>query len=79
MNTETNISDRRILKDAGYDVRVERSTQRIFEDSEYEKLVATPSSFYIIEGIEEIKDRVTDTGALSHTVLVSHWFQKAPG
>ena len=35
----------RILQDAGYDVRVERSKQRIFSDEEYERCVCPTIAF----------------------------------
>ncbi|KAI5807680.1 hypothetical protein DFH27DRAFT_608439 [Peziza echinospora] len=76
----------KILQDAGYDVRVERSTQRIFDDSEFEDagipLVPEGSwldapSDHIIVGLKELPD---EDFPLKHThITFLHVFKNQKG
>lgn len=74
------------LKDAGYDVRIERSTQRIFEDSEFEAVglplvpegswVDAPAD-HIIVGLKELPE---EDFPLKHThITFLHVFKNQGG
>ncbi|KAL7268369.1 Saccharopine dehydrogenase [Rhizina undulata] len=74
------------LLDAGYEVRVERSTQRIFEDEEFEKVGCTllpegcwteAPADHIIVGLKELPE---DTFPLKHThVQFAHCYKNQGG